>query len=482
MRKYDECCQTDHGVKQPSKHRSTLRPDTKPARCSDMAARRTFEQRTETFGYGTSDPWADSTIRLLFHTPRAYGPLIDGWALRYPYTRRALRQLVGSGFVKHQPSMIVNTVTGRHATQPGKPTERWRTTAKGTRLLRDWQQNPQTLHEQHPKTKPGNTANIIRLLEAFEPANNNHRTGVSVAAAVAGSQLAEKTGRWWVQKFEERKHIRRIKTSDGQPLRVADTRQVVPAHWRATRLLGLQLADLARHLPDVPATVIPEFRLRRSRYLNDIAIGRINPAGASDYEHDIETQRILAAMLRSPKIVTDAIFRIEPRITIPAFNNGDTASFDDNGNWDVFYQPDAEFRERHRGKTRRAFLEYERYQARRDAWAHIEKLCGYMHTLAHPSEAAVLYFVVDTPARQRTYIKLIEAFTDHAMDRAGTMPANETTLCVSTSDQVQAAADPLAPGAWTRIMLPARPADATTVPLLHKPDDSPYNNYFGRDL
>lgn len=419
-----------------------------------MATRRSFTQRVETFGYDTPKPWAEHTIRLLFNAPRVYEPLARAWEQHHRNTMTGLARLTALGFAACQEPVIADTTTGQAAQRRSTPVNRWKITQRGRGQLNQWQQNPAEIKNRHPKTADRHIECVIALLDAYNPANTATRAGVSARAAHTASGFATPTAsRWWINNFKNRKLIRQIRSSGGKPLLLADVREVVPRHWRPTRLLSVQLADLAAHLGSVPVSVTREYRLRRARYLDDIDLGRVSVDGATDYAHDVETQRIVAAMLKSPDADAGRVFRVEPRIAMPAHNQGrrHPKLFAEDGGWEVVYQPDAEYREQSAGRGhRRGIVEYERYQTRRDAWSHIERMCGYMHTMARPSEAAVLRFVVDTNARQNYYTQLIEAFCDWGMDHPERMPRNEIMLCVSSTPKIMAAVDPLDDDGWDR--------------------------------
>ena len=93
----------------------------------------------------------------------------------------------------------------------------------------------------------------------------------------------------------------------------------------------------------------------------------------------------------------------------------------------------------------------------------------------------MLRFVVDSAPRERSYVELIEAFGDYALDHPERMPANPVLLAVSSTPRVLAAADPLDPRAWFRMTLPnSAGSDTVRRPVLHPPEDSPYDEYFSR--
>jgi hypothetical protein len=96
-----------------------------------------------------------------------------------------------------------------------------------------------------------------------------------------------------------------------------------------------------------------------------------------------------------------------------------------------------------------------------------------------PFEAATLCFVVESEPRKRTYVQLIEAFCTHAMSRPELMAPNPTMLAVTTTDKILSSEDALNTREWSRISLPRASTDTVYGPVLHSPEDSPYDTYFG---
>jgi hypothetical protein len=451
-------------------------------RCRDVGTR-SFRHRRETFGYDIDKPWAADVFRLLFNTPRAYQPLVDAWDTRNPGTRRALDRLAELGFVVHQPGVVIDTRTGELADRLGIPVRRFRTTSAGRRLITDMREDLRVIEDRFPRMKHRNTKGVARLLQAFDLEGSHAKYGMSCVHATEQCGMSDRSARWWVRQLHEKGYLRELDE------RYADVREVVPGHYRVTRALRNQLRDvLDTYRPDLARAVSADLRLGRRRFLGEVDPSRVGVSGATDFDHDVECQRVLAALVRSPRFITDGVFTIEPKFNLTVDMSGYPWRFDSAGDGGMFYQPDAEIRERdpQTGKAIRSVVEYERYQTRRDGWNHIERFIGYLHLATLPFEPAVLRFVVDSNARVRAYVKLIEAFADYAMDNPAQMPGNKITLAVSSVPRVQAARDPLDPAAWHRIDLPSRqPADGSdtdTRPSVHKADDSPYDDYFARNL
>jgi hypothetical protein len=438
-------------------------------------ARQLFAARVETFGLDTAHPWALDAFRLLFHTPRAYEPLVAAWDQRHPGTRRAVDRLAALGFVAYQPGVVIDTTTGAPASAATRKVQRYRTTGKGTRLVAAAQDDLRVLEDAFPRTARGNLAGVLAVLEAVDLEASHARFGLSSAHTQLLCGLPSSNVKWWLRRLIDDGYVREL------PDKVADTREIIPAHWRVTRALCRQLGEVIRAFDSVPDSLRVEFRLGRTKFLTDIDPARVGISGATDFDHDTECQRILAAMLRSDRCVADGIFAIEPKIALPLNTGSRPWSFDPTGPAQLFYQPDAELRERDSDGLWRSLLEYERFQSRRDAWNHIERFLGWMSITALPSESAVLRFVVDSTSRERSYVALIESYADYALDHRDRMPANTVVLAVSSTPRVLAAADPLAPAAWYRIPLPVGDrSDTAARPVLHPAEDSPYDQYFGR--
>lgn len=447
----------------------TASPATTPA-----AAHTDFARRAETFGFDRGRPWALPALRLLASVPRAYTPLVAAWDRRHPGVRRALSRLGDLGFAAYQPPVIVDTRTAAVAGAESRRVRRWRTTAKGSRLAGEAGEDLRVLEDRFPRLTPANVKGVAALIAAYDLDGSHARHGLSMAHATQLSGLAPRTARWWTRHLAAQGYLRELDA------RQADVRAVVPAHWRLTRALCKQLLGVIDAFDAAPDSLASELRLRRDRFLGDIDPTRVGISGATDYDHDVEAQRILAAMLSSSRCAAEGVFSVEPRLVLPADTDAQPWAFVEGGGDWIPYQPDAELRERDAdGSVVRSVVEYERFQSRRDAWGHIERFLGHLATRSLPFEPAVLRFVVDSESRVRSYVELIEAFGDHALDSPELLPANPTSLAVSSVERVLAAADPLDARAWFRIQLPTG-GDSPGRPVLHPAGDSPYDEYFAR--
>jgi hypothetical protein len=437
-------------------------------------ARRGFAHRTETFGFDSDKPWALDAMRLVFQVPRAYQPLVDAWDLRHPGSSKALLKLKQMGFVEYQPAIIIDTRSGELADRISSPLPRFRTTSKGHRFAQEVHADPRVLNDSYPRLTRASSGKVAALLLAFDLDGSHSRYGLSVPHATAITGLPERSTRWWVRKLTADGHLKELS------LRIPDVREVVPAHWRPTRMLARQLQDVLEEFATHQAGALKaEFRLARSRFLGPVDPARVGISGATDFDHDVECQRILAALLHSPRCVDETVFNVEPRLVLETDTDVVPWQFKTGAVGHVFYQPDAELRERDDQAVLWSVVEYERFQSRRDAWSHIERFLGWVHLRALPFESAVLRFVVDSESRVRSYVELIEAFADHALDNPDVLPANRITLAVSSIDRVLTATDPLDPRAWFRIALPVGETQDHQ-PVLHDTKRSPYDDYFGR--
>lgn len=442
----------------------------------ERAAR--LRRRAEMFGYDTDNPWAADALRLLHSAPRIYDDLVRAWDVRFPGTVAALERLRVDGWVDHQGPVVIDTRTAEFAQAATRPVDRYLLTAAGKRHLAAIADDERVIHDLFPKLTTANARKVVALAQAFHLDGSHLRFGLSGPAAIDRSGLAERTGRYWVQRLHSSGWLRRL------PHQVADTRAVIPAHWRPNATLRRQLRLLVRE-QIAPAVLAAEFRLDRYRTLADIDPARVGVSGATDWDHDVQAQAVMADLFRSSRCAPEGVFRVEPRHDL-GVDDHVPGRFDSDAATVASYLPDVEYRERDSdGRVWRAVLEYERYQSRRDGWAHIERFLGWLHLDALPAERAVLRFVVTSEARVRAYARLVEAFADYAIDHPERMPVNPVMFAVAAAPTLAAADDPLDERLWHRIALPQPQTtddDAVTrQPVLHHPDHSPYDTYFAAD-
>ncbi len=435
--------------------------------------KRNFHHKSETFGFDKDSAWSMNALRLLFSVPRAYQPLVTAWNVKYPGTIKALEKLKEMGFISYQQSVLVDTRTGLLADKLSSPVSRYKLNNKGKALFNSATTDIRVLHDEFPRLTMQNATKVLKLLEQFNLDVSNGKFGQSIPAALSTLDLPERSGRWWVSHFIEKGFM--VELAE----KVADVREIIPAHYRVNRVLCTQLKDVIEAFPDTaPPTLAIEFRLSRTRFLDDIDPSRIGVSGATDFDHDVQCQNLLSAIIKSPKCALAGIFAVEPRILLRTSLGSTPWKFSENGTNQVFYQPDAEIREKDGiGIPSRSVIEYERFQSRRDAWSHIERFLGWLHLKSLPMEPAVLRFVVDSDSRARSYVELIEAFADWALDNQSHIPANNITLAVSTLDRIIKAEDPLDSKNWFRVSIKGS-KDIKISPVLHDTNKSPYDSYF----
>lgn len=432
--------------------------------------RQAFLHRSQTFGFDKRESWAEEAFRVLYNVPRLYEPLALAWEDHYPGVVKSLRRLTTMGFVAYQGPVILDTRTGELAERSGRAVWRYRTTAKGKRLLEWAQEDLRLVESSFPKTQDRNVAGVLVLLEYADLEGPAALFGVSQSHLAMVSSMSERTTRWWVERLVEDGYLKKL------PKKWPDVREVIPGHWRVTRLLSRQLSDVLTIFDRTP--LAHELRLSRSRYLDDIDPARVGIGGATDFDHDVETQHVLAALVKSPRCVTEGRLSVEPRFFVPLQKSSRPWEFSADGNHTMFYQPDAELRERRDGSLWRCMVEYERYQTRRDGWNHIERFLGYMHTRTLPQEPGILRFVVGGPSRLKSYVELIEAFADWSVDHPEQMPKNRCQLAVAQSEDLLASRDALSPHNWFMVDIHNDSQDHK--PVTHRKDESPYDDYFSK--
>lgn len=433
-----------------------------------------FAARGETFGLNGapgSESWAMGALRLLFSAPRAYEPLVAAWEARFPGARAALGRLGDLGFVDYQPGIIVDTRTGEVAGRVSRRVPRYRTTSRGQRLVAAVREDFGVLEDVFPRTTDRNVDGLRALLDALNVVDSHGKYGMSVSHVQLLSGLPLSTVKWWVGALRQKRYVRQLDE------KFADVREVVPAHWRPNRALARQLGLVLDEFAGAPQHLRTEFRLGRSRYLEDISPARVGISGATDFDHDVECQRILADLLRSELCLPEGVFAVEPKFAIAANTEAFPWNFSNAGAQSVFYQPDAQVRERVGGRVGRGVVEYERFQTRRDGWNHIERFLGFVAT-SLVFEPAVLRFVVDSQARERGYVELIEAFADYALDHRHRVPASPVRFAVSNAARLAEASDPLAEEAWFSLELPTGEASSGGGCVMHPSDESPFDVYF----
>jgi hypothetical protein len=436
-----------------------------------------FISRSETFGFDTKDKWGYSAIKLLFNTPRCYKPLLDSWEEVYPGTRKAVNKLESNGFLDFQDRVIVNTINGELCNEESKVVTRWVLSSKGNKLLTDALIDTRVLDDTFKHLTPANNRGLLALIASLDLKGSHAKYGVSSNYIAISTTLAERTTRYWVKRLYEEGYINLLNN------KFPDTREVIPQHWRINKKFTKQLNEVYQAFPEAKID-LQRLRLHRNKYLQDIDPARVGITGATDYDHDVEVQKIMASFLKSSFYDISSDLQIEPRHTLVLNSDEYPMLFSERGNYNVFYQPDSSFKEYHNGVRHHTSLEYERYQSRRDAWSHIEKFIGLSEVNNLPFEPAVLRFVVDSKSRVRSYVRLIEAFADYILEHPDRMSRCDVILAVTSTDVIYQSEDSLDFKQWYRVKLGR--SETISRAVLHNTDDSPYLNYFqdgdiGRD-
>jgi hypothetical protein len=365
---------------------------------------------------------------------------------------------------------MANTITGTLAHRATKAVPRYVATKKGRLFSANSRGDSAVFSDTYPKTRPQHVHPLIALLSSFSLRHGQQEYGLSIKNAWHGNALRYDTARWWVATWLADGYIKLL------PFKLADTRDVLPGHWRPTSALASHLERLCVAF-DSWEHLRADLGFTTSRGLPDIDALRVSGAGTTDYDHDIGFQRILGAMLSSENLVRDAPWRAERVMRVPVTTHTHPWTFDRHGDGAVSYQPDGLYVERDvAGRLRMGALEYERSQTRRDAWGHIERFLGYVHTSVAPTQPVVLRFIVDSRTREQTYVELLNAYTDylHTNPKAGVL--NQVTVAVASRDRILSAANPLADEQWARVLW--TPGQGAGSPRVHHRTSSPYDTYF----
>src|SRR5690606_12746687 len=136
----------------------------------------------------------------------------------HPGTFAALRRLVRDGWVSYQGPVVVDTRTGELAAEQSRRVARYRTTAKGRRLLEAVNEDLRVAEATFPQTTPANLNSVLRLLAALDLDGTHARWGLSGPHASEIAGFAERTGRWWIRRLCDAGYLRRL------PVDIADVR------------------------------------------------------------------------------------------------------------------------------------------------------------------------------------------------------------------------------------------------------------------
>lgn len=436
-----------------------------------------FERRREDFGFSTAEPWSLNALRLLYHSPRVFRPLAEAWEQMHPGTLSGLERLTELGFVAYQGPVVVDTRTQDQTDTATRAVDRFRLTASGHRLLKAALLDPSELRVRFPRITDPNIHGVIEMLSEFAVDSTRARDGRSLVHFATTGPLPRRTAYFWGEKLVAAGYLRQL------PNRAPDARDAIPGHWRVTRALSTQLKTVFSEFTK-NGPLVKEFRLGRTRYLDDIELTRVSVGGGTDFDHDVVAQALLAEMLGSPQLEPGLGVKLEPHFKVGIDNKQMPWVFNKGTSDVVFYQPDALFYTQSNTYGREVCaLEYERLQSRRKAWSHIERFIGHLvtHSLPIFDPGARLLFVVDTERREKSYVELIEAFGDWAERNPDLMPAHKLTLSVSSRVRLDDAKDPLSRSAWFNVDYQTIPQGPGTNCVLHSADHSPYLEYFEAD-
>lgn len=432
----------------------------------------TAASKYDTLGFDTATPWSVPALRVLYSAPRVYQPLINAHAGTDPSLTRALDRLISLGFATRQDRLIYDTVTNTPAPSPSRAVPRYRTTNKGTALAGNINDDPRILDKTYPRLVTRNQHQVGQLLTLLALKDSHAAYGISRAHAVAVTGLSASVVKWWISRWISDGLVRVL------PIKIADVRELIPAHYRGTAVGTRHIKDLTDTFTG-HAHLRHDLRLRRWRELPDINPSRIGITGATDFDHDVNAQATLGGLLTSPRAVAPGATIIEPRLHLPVHTTTTPWTFTRTRTGDaIAYQPDALMRETVNGRVTITALEYERYQSRRDAWSHIERFTGYLHCHVPVTQPGILRFVVESRRREATYVELIEAYADAVLDNPSWAPGHDVTLAVSSRQRLRGAGDTLADHHWFRIQLPQPEPNCTPAPPMHNPEHSPYDIYF----
>ena len=410
-----------------------------------------------------------SALQLVYSSPRVFDTLVDAWDVVTPGTRQELERLTSLGLVKTQPAIRMDIRTGKVSTAQPKSVDRWCATASGRRLSQLVAEDSRVLLDTFPFVDV-NEERIATLLSSLVMSDQFTKVGISVSHLSQLTGLSERHVRWWLTHLGKKRLARKLKH------RLPDVRTVVPQHWRATKTLTRQINSVAKAFPaTTPHNDIALLQVNRAEFLTDITPSRVNLSGATDYEHDITVQNVLAEFLTSPSTPLTGTLRTEPRFALPATTSSRPWVVG-SGDEVVIYQPDAVFTHQlASGVQQFSVVEYERFQTRKDGWIHLEKFIAARNTAFSHFDDVTIRFVLPTKQKEAGYTRLCEAFATWVADYSDYLPLRRTHLMVSSVERVTQVPDPLHPKYWARLELPAGNGWEM---VLHTADFSPYKLFF----
>lgn len=420
-----------------------------------MKDKRTVRQMSETFGLDSQEGWGLEPLRSLFAAPRVFEPLLAAMDARHRGVASGVARIVDLGFADEQEPVVIDTIGRKTAERQSRPVAAYRITAKGSRLAEDAAYDIRIMRDMFPSASMHTLSRIGALLESMRQASRTRARFFSVARATSVSGLEGRHMRMWMIRLSEEGLVARSKHD------IKDVVEVIPRHWRPNNLLLAQLRSL-RHEPSLRhvSHELSSMLSGRPRTLPAITVDPLSFSGSTDYEHDVQAQRVMAALMKdSTRVPVDARVRMEPLFSIPARRAGSlgiAVSPGKDADITMRYQPDAEFREVVSGAPGRSVLEYERSQTRSDAWTHMERFCAWMKAYSFPFEEGRLRFVVDSTRRVEVYADTARRFREHADRNPGLFPPNRIEILVSASKSLSAAEDPFSPDLWRSVSFKGR--------------------------
>lgn len=418
------------------------------------------------------DNWEYPIIKLLYSFPRIYQPLIDSLDLVYPGLNKYLVKLNKIGFLDYQDGIIYNSRTGKKVDKKIKPQRRFKLTNKGKSFLADIKNDSRILTDYYPKIKLRNINNIINFLDVLNLDDNISNQGISLSFVSKKFNIPIKNVRYWTKIFSKNGFIKLL------PNKISDAREIIPPHFRVNNKFTKHLKYILKNLEN-GEFFIKELKLDRRKYLLDVNPARIGITGATDYDHDIEVQKVLAKFILSSNIINPMNITAEPKFKIKIDKiNGKIICVDNSSNH-IYYQPDAFYNETIDSIKYYSILEFERFQNRRDGWLHIEKFLAYVYQNLYIFEGAIIRFVVSSEKRLKSYVDLLEGFAHYINENPTRIPNNKIIFSVTSLERIEKSKNALDSSNWFWIAINIDKSDKKEI-IIHDENTTPYKSYFGK--
>jgi len=425
-----------------------------------------------TIGIEKIDSWEYPIIKLLFSFPRIYEPLIDSLDIVYPGLNKYLAKLKKIGFLDYQKGIIYNSRIDKKVDKKIKPQRRFRLTNKGKSFLENIKIDSRILTDYYPKIKIRNINNIINFLDILNLDDNISNQGISLSFISKKLNIPIKNVRYWTGIFSKKGFIKLL------PNKISDAREIIPAHYRVNNKFTKHLKYILKNLEN-GELFITELKLDRRKYLSNINPARIGITGATDYDHDIEVQKVLAKLILSSNIINPMNIISEPKFKIKIDKINGKITCVDNSSNHIYYQPDAFYNEIIDNIKYYSILEYERFQNRRDGWLHIEKFLAYVHQNLYIFEGGIIRFVVSSEKRLKSYVDLLEGFTHYINENPKRMPNNNIIFSVTSTERIEKSKNALDSSNWFWIAINPEKSEKKEI-IIHEENNTPYKSYFGK--